>query len=213
MIIAKGDDLEERKRLLMDNAHCLLVCPGGVGTFDEFWDCVSHRSLDMKGLAGKPIIVLNVDGYYDGFVMQLRRATQESLLYNRTEEYFSVANSPAQAVALAEAEVGASRRGEMGSAWRNAMGAQRKAAAANSRHEGDDKVPAPGRNSDSFLSPFTLAKSLLFWTAAAESGKTDPMRQRERQGVFVAGACWGISAALIAVYFGMLPSAKRSGEQ
>ena len=47
IIVVTGNDLDERKRLLMDTANCLLVCPGGVGTYDELWDCVSHRSLGM----------------------------------------------------------------------------------------------------------------------------------------------------------------------
>merc|ERR1712070_968992 len=68
VLVAKGDNLEERKKLLMENADALIVMPGGVGTFDEFWDCVSHRSLAMKGLCSKPIVVLNHDGFYDGFV-------------------------------------------------------------------------------------------------------------------------------------------------
>ena len=63
VIVAKGDDLSERKRLLIDNGDALIVLPGGCGTFDEFWDCVSHKSLSMKGLKNKPIVVMNFDGY------------------------------------------------------------------------------------------------------------------------------------------------------
>ena len=40
VICCKGDDLTERKRLLMDKSDGLIVCPGGVGTFDEVWDAV-----------------------------------------------------------------------------------------------------------------------------------------------------------------------------
>ena len=46
----EGDDLGERKQLLLDNADCLIVLPGGVGTFDEFWDSVCGKSLSMKGI-------------------------------------------------------------------------------------------------------------------------------------------------------------------
>ena len=45
-----GDDLGERKQLLLDNSDCLIVLPGGVGTFDEFWDSVCGKSLNMKGI-------------------------------------------------------------------------------------------------------------------------------------------------------------------
>ena len=35
MIVAGGDDLQERKKLLVKGAHALVVLPGGPGTWDE----------------------------------------------------------------------------------------------------------------------------------------------------------------------------------
>jgi uncharacterized protein (TIGR00730 family) len=105
MIVCKGNDLTERKQLLLDNGDCLIIMPGGVGTFDEFWDCVSHKSLRMKNLNDKPIAVVNVDGYWDGFVMQLKRAFDDGLLYGSLESYFYVANTPAEALDYCEREV------------------------------------------------------------------------------------------------------------
>ena len=132
MVITTGDDLEERKRLLMDGSSCLLVCPGGVGTYDELWDCVSHRSLGMKGLGNKPIILLNTDGFYDGFIQQIERACVDKLLYLPTSSYFSVAKTPSQCVKLAEEQVQKARerdiqiqQGQGGSA--SNMGASRMA--------------------------------------------------------------------------------------
>ena len=90
MIMARGDDLNERKQLLMDNADCFVIMPGGTGTFDELWDIVSHRSLGMKGLKGKEIIVVNLDGFYDGSITQLKRAFNDKILYNPIESYFTV---------------------------------------------------------------------------------------------------------------------------
>ena len=69
LIVSDGDDLVERKQLLMDNGDCIIVLPGGIGTFDEFWDAVGARSLGMKGMGQKPICLVNVDGFYDGFIM------------------------------------------------------------------------------------------------------------------------------------------------
>lgn len=62
MIKAAGPDLNERKQLLMDHSDCFIVMPGGTGTFDEVWDVVSHRSLGMKGLQGKPLVLVNMRG-------------------------------------------------------------------------------------------------------------------------------------------------------
>lgn len=71
-------------------AYFYLLSSGGVGTFDEFWDTVSHKSLKMKGMSHKPIVLVNINQYYDGFIMQIQRAFEEQLLYARAEDYFYI---------------------------------------------------------------------------------------------------------------------------
>jgi hypothetical protein len=44
----------------------------------------------MKGMEGKPICVVNTNGFYDGFVLQLQRAHDEGILYGTVESYFHV---------------------------------------------------------------------------------------------------------------------------
>eukprot|EP01041_Mallomonas_annulata_P009008 gene9008-18648_t len=90
MIVLSGNDLSERKFALMSNCDAIIVLPGGVGTFDELWDAVSQKSLSMNGLENKPLCVLNYQGYYDGSLIQLRRAYEDGLLYNDVSAYFRV---------------------------------------------------------------------------------------------------------------------------
>ena len=56
----------------------------------------------MKGLGITLIVVLNHDGFYDGFMAQLKHAGSENLLYTQVEDYFSVASTPAEAVKQVE---------------------------------------------------------------------------------------------------------------
>lgn len=109
LIVSKGVDLTERKQLLMDNADCLLVLPGGVGTFDEFWESVSGKALGMKGLAQKPICLINIDGFYDGFLLQMRRTYDEGMLYSTPESYFHTENSSEMALKWCLQEVASIR--------------------------------------------------------------------------------------------------------
>jgi uncharacterized protein (TIGR00730 family) len=102
MIKCKGSDLTERKQMLYDNGDCIVILPGGVGTFDEFWECVSAKSLDMKGMGKKPICVVNIDGFYDGFQIQLQRAFDDGLLYNTVADFFYVAVSVQEALQWCE---------------------------------------------------------------------------------------------------------------
>jgi hypothetical protein len=55
-----------------------------VGTFDEIWDTVSCKAIGMKGMVYKPICLINTDGFYDGFAMQMERAQKEG-----SEDFFS----------------------------------------------------------------------------------------------------------------------------
>jgi len=77
MVVAGGDDLGERKRLLAERCDAIVVMPGGVGTLDEAWDAMA---LSQLGMANKrPVVLCNVDGYYDATLAQLQRAHAEGL--------------------------------------------------------------------------------------------------------------------------------------
>lgn len=90
LIMCKGDDLSARKQALLDHGDCVIVLPGGVGTFDELWDAVCGKSLGMKGMTKKPIVLVNLDGFYDGFLMQLHRAHLDGILYGSVSSYIHV---------------------------------------------------------------------------------------------------------------------------
>lgn len=98
MIIVDGSDLTVRKQSLLDNGDCIIILAGGVGTFDEFWDTVCGKSLGLKGLERKPVCVVNTDGFYDGFNIQLKRAFDDGLLYGTVESYYTSVNTPQEAL-------------------------------------------------------------------------------------------------------------------
>ncbi|KAJ1640375.1 hypothetical protein T492DRAFT_929440 [Pavlovales sp. CCMP2436] len=77
MLIVDGDDLTSRKRGLRDSCDAIIVLPGGPGTWDELFELVALRQLGMSTL---PICLVNTDGYYDGFLIQFRRAQADSVL-------------------------------------------------------------------------------------------------------------------------------------
>jgi uncharacterized protein (TIGR00730 family) len=53
--------IQERKALMLQMSDAFVVLPGGLGTFDEFFEVATEAQL---GVHKKPIIVLNVDGYF-----------------------------------------------------------------------------------------------------------------------------------------------------
>jgi len=83
LAVVGGDDLQERKRMLVKDAHALIVLPGGPGTFDELWEMACSRQI---GFIDMPIVCVNVDGYYDSFAEMLQRAHEDGFLYKHPDE-------------------------------------------------------------------------------------------------------------------------------
>ncbi len=58
-------DMHSRKALFTSLADGFLTLPGGVGTMDELWEAVSWAQL---GYHGKPVGLLNANGFYDQLI-------------------------------------------------------------------------------------------------------------------------------------------------
>ncbi|MCU0941750.1 MAG: TIGR00730 family Rossman fold protein, partial [Hydrogenophaga sp.] len=65
------------KRLMAEHADAFLALPGGIGTFEEFFEVWTWRQL---GYHDKPVGLLNVDGYYDGLLSFLRSSVQAQFM-------------------------------------------------------------------------------------------------------------------------------------
>eukprot|EP00615_Pteridomonas_danica_P019038 CAMPEP_0114396222 /NCGR_PEP_ID=MMETSP0102-20121206/13434_1 /TAXON_ID=38822 ORGANISM="Pteridomonas danica, Strain PT" /NCGR_SAMPLE_ID=MMETSP0102 /ASSEMBLY_ACC=CAM_ASM_000212 /LENGTH=172 /DNA_ID=CAMNT_0001556889 /DNA_START=13 /DNA_END=528 /DNA_ORIENTATION=+ len=83
-VVVGGDDLGERKRQLLNHADCVIVLPGGVGTFDELFETSCLKQLGF--IEELPICLVNVDGYYDSLIEQMKRAKKETLLRGEIDE-------------------------------------------------------------------------------------------------------------------------------
>jgi len=102
LYVTGGSDLQERKKVLMQNADCLCVLPGGCGTWDELWEMACGRSL---GFVDMPIVVCNVDGFYSPFREIMVRAFEEKLLYQEPDAILRFEDSAEQAIAWLEQEI------------------------------------------------------------------------------------------------------------
>ena len=86
------DSMGERKRIMGERSDAYVALPGGVGTLDEVTEMLTANQL---GLNIKPIVLLNVDGYYDCFMAQMDRLLQDGLVNKVTFKSFFAANSVA----------------------------------------------------------------------------------------------------------------------
>ena len=69
--------MHERKALMASLADAFLVLPGGMGTLDELCEILTWAQL---GIHAKPVGLLNVRGYWTGFLQFLDTAVADGFL-------------------------------------------------------------------------------------------------------------------------------------
>jgi uncharacterized protein (TIGR00730 family) len=69
--------MHERKAMMAELSDGFIALPGGAGTLEELIEVYTWSQL---GMHGKPMGVLNVNGYYDGLAALLDHAVREGFL-------------------------------------------------------------------------------------------------------------------------------------
>jgi len=71
------EDMHTRKRIMAERADAFIILPGGFGTLDELAEIMTWRQLDLHR---KPIVALNVRGYWDGLKGQMEYMATEGFI-------------------------------------------------------------------------------------------------------------------------------------
>jgi uncharacterized protein (TIGR00730 family) len=93
------DDMRSRKAGLDARAHAFVALPGGFGTLEELSEILSFRKL---GHHHRPLVLLNVDGFYDPLLAWVERAIADGFEKPERRAFLSVTDDPARAVVLCE---------------------------------------------------------------------------------------------------------------
>ena len=93
--IIETPDMESRKQTINDMTDAAIVLPGGCGTLDELFEIITLKQL---GVYLKPIIILNVDGYYDYLLKHLERSMEENFMRNEHRDIWRVATTAEDAI-------------------------------------------------------------------------------------------------------------------
>lgn len=92
-------DMHERKEKMAAMNDACIACPGGVGTLEELFEIITWKQL---GLYLKPIVILNIDGYFDPILAQLQRCIDEQFMRPQHGACWCVASTPEEAVNFCE---------------------------------------------------------------------------------------------------------------
>lgn len=84
-------DMHERKKQFMVGVDALITLPGGCGTFEEFMEAITLKRL---GIFTKPIVLLNLDGYYDPLLAMMNQAVENNFLSEKHLEMWNVFEDP-----------------------------------------------------------------------------------------------------------------------
>jgi uncharacterized protein (TIGR00730 family) len=69
--------MHTRKALMAEKADAFLILPGGFGTFEELYEVLAWQTLKLHS---KPVILLNVAGFYDKMLEFLDHCDAEGML-------------------------------------------------------------------------------------------------------------------------------------
>ena len=70
-------DMRSRKEKLEDMADAFIVTPGGIGTMDEFFETMSLKQLKLMD---KPLVIFNVNGFYDNLIALLQNSADKRFI-------------------------------------------------------------------------------------------------------------------------------------
>lgn len=62
-----ADDMSTRRNWMIEHGDAYIALPGGMGTLDEIGEVMTYKRLGLLGELNKPVMIYNVNGYYDRF--------------------------------------------------------------------------------------------------------------------------------------------------
>jgi uncharacterized protein (TIGR00730 family) len=90
--------MHTRKALMAERADAFFILPGGYGTFEEMFEVLAWQTLKLHN---KPVILLNIAGFYDTLLAFLDVCDAEGMLRGN-RGILLVANTTEEALQLAQ---------------------------------------------------------------------------------------------------------------
>ncbi len=100
--LIKPDTMRQRKQIMEDYADAFIVVPGGIGTFEEFFEILTLKQLCRHE---KPIALYNIRGYYDELNQMMDAAMAKNFVRENCTDLYATIADPAELLAYIEAPV------------------------------------------------------------------------------------------------------------
>ena len=89
------ETMRGRKQLMEERSEACIVLPGGIGTFEEFFEVLTLKQL---GRSDRAIVVLNTNDYYAPMQQMLENTARQRFMSRGCLELYELADTPEQAL-------------------------------------------------------------------------------------------------------------------
>jgi len=85
------NSMHERKLKMREMSDCFMALPGGFGTFEELLEVITLKQL---GYIDQPIVIANINGYFDDLVVAFERIFTEKFAKPEFRDLYLVSANP-----------------------------------------------------------------------------------------------------------------------
>lgn len=89
------EDMHERKKRFLLGVDAVVTLPGGCGTFEELMEAITLKRL---GQFTKPIIIVNINRFYDSLITLLERSIEERFMAPEHRQLWTIVEEPEQII-------------------------------------------------------------------------------------------------------------------
>ena len=87
--------LAQRKTYMVEKADAFIALPGGIGTYEEFFETLTLKAL---GQHSKPMALLNTGGYYEPFQEMMKHSAENGFLGRSVFDLYALCETPEDAL-------------------------------------------------------------------------------------------------------------------
>jgi uncharacterized protein (TIGR00730 family) len=88
--LLKVGTMHERQMLMLKDSDAIIALPGGSGTYAELFEAITWKRL---GLINCPIIIVNLENYFDSLELLLQKAIDEGFMRKNDFELWNITSS------------------------------------------------------------------------------------------------------------------------
>lgn len=83
--LIRTETMRERKQIMEDRSDAFIMTPGGIGTYEEFFEILTLKQL---GRHNKAIAVLDINDYYKNIIEMIDKAVEDKFMTEEAKSLF-----------------------------------------------------------------------------------------------------------------------------